>query len=101
LRQRQQLSGTVSLPGTAGGTTDASSAWAAGWAKVSLVLLLRGTAEYYERVAQSFSIPLEGSVVKDVLYDGSLKSDAIHPTAAGYRRMAAAIARLLRGAGAI
>jgi lysophospholipase L1-like esterase len=62
---------------------------------------LGGTAEYYEQVAQSFSIPLEGSVVRDVLYDRALKSDEIHPNAAGYRRMAEAIARLLRGAGAI
>jgi lysophospholipase L1-like esterase len=62
---------------------------------------LGGTAEYYARIAQALSIPLEANVVKDVLYDRSLKSDAIHPNAAGYRRMAEAIASLLRAAGAI
>jgi lysophospholipase L1-like esterase len=60
-----------------------------------------GTAEYYERVAHTFSIPLEASVVRDVLYDRTLKSDPIHPNAAGYRRMAEALASLLRATGAI
>jgi lysophospholipase L1-like esterase len=73
---------------------------------VSVVLIgvprpLGGTAEFYGRVAEEFAIPLEPSVVKEVLYERALKSDAIHPNAEGYRRIAEAIAGLLHAAGAL
>jgi len=63
--------------------------------------LLAGAPEFYEELAKEFAIPYEGGIVKDVLYSADTKSDPIHPNAEGYRRMAQAIAELLRKAGAI
>ena len=55
----------------------------------------------YETLARDFGIPLEGEAVTQVLGDRRLKSDEIHPNAEGYRRIAEAVAQLLRRAGAI
>src|SRR5438552_1021927 len=55
----------------------------------------------YETLAQDFGIPLEGEAMTQVLGDRRLKSDEIHPNAEGYRRIAEAVAQLLRRAGAI
>ena len=55
----------------------------------------------YEALARDFGIPLEGAAVTQVLGDRRLKSDEIHPNAEGYRRIAEAVAQLLRRAGAI
>src|SRR5438477_1372200 len=55
----------------------------------------------YETLARDFAIPLEGEAVTQVLGDRRLKSDEIHPNAEGYRRIAEAVAQLLRRAGAI
>lgn len=63
--------------------------------------LLPGAPEFYAEIAGEFGIPYEGSVVKSVLYAPDMKSDPIHPNAKGYRRMAEAIAELLRKAGAV
>jgi lysophospholipase L1-like esterase len=60
-----------------------------------------GTADFYSRVAEDLSVPLEADAVKDVLYDRALKSDPIHPNAEGYRLMAQAIVSLLRASGAL
>ena len=56
---------------------------------------------FYETIAQEFGIPYEGKIVTDVLYKPDQKSDSIHPNAKGYRRMAEAIAALLKKAGAV
>ena len=56
---------------------------------------------FYEAIAKEFGIPYEGKIVTDVLYQRDQKSDAIHPNAKGYRRMAEAVAVLLKKAGAI
>lgn len=63
--------------------------------------LVTSAPPFYEAIAKEFNIPYEGKIVTDVLYQRDQKSDAIHPNAKGYRRMAEAIAALLKKAGAI
>ncbi len=63
--------------------------------------LVTSAPPFYEDIAREFGIPYEGKIVTDVLYQRDQKSDAIHPNAKGYRRMAEALAALLRKAGAV
>jgi lysophospholipase L1-like esterase len=63
--------------------------------------LLADPPPFYRDIAREFGIPLEEEVVKDVLYSPGLKSDALHPNEEGYRRMAEALAALLKEAGAL
>ena len=60
-----------------------------------------GSADFYERVAKAYGVPLESGILKDLLFDNQFKSDPIHPNAKGYRKMAEAMAVLLRKAGAL
>ena len=55
----------------------------------------------YSEIAAEFGLPVDLETVADILGDRALKSDYIHPNAAGYRRLALAIADLLRAGGAI
>lgn len=55
----------------------------------------------YREIATELKLPLEEKILATVLADGSLKSDYIHPNAAGYRRMAEALSILLKKSGAI
>jgi lysophospholipase L1-like esterase len=57
--------------------------------------------DFYQEMAERAGIPYEGAIVSDVLDEGAMKSDTIHPNAAGYRRMAEALYRLLEEAHAI
>lgn len=63
--------------------------------------LITSAPAFYAELAKEFDIPYEGKVVTDVMYQLELKADPIHPNAKGYRRMAEAIAQLLKQAGAI
>ena len=55
----------------------------------------------YREIAKDLAVPLEDEIIFAVLADGSLRSDYIHPNAAGYRRIAESLATLLRESGAI
>lgn len=57
--------------------------------------------KFYGELAKEFAIPLEGRTLKQILSKGSLKSDAIHPNAAGYSILAESVAQLLRNSGAL
>jgi lysophospholipase L1-like esterase len=63
--------------------------------------LVTGAPPFYEEIAKEFQIPYEGKIVTDVLYQRDQKADAIHPNAKGYRRVAEALAALLKKAGAV
>ena len=73
-------------------------------------VLLIGTPEpgfmlsppaFYAAIAEEFGLPYEASAMAEVLKDGALKSDPIHPNARGYRVIAERVAERLRQAGAI
>ena len=55
----------------------------------------------YEEVASEAGIPLEGDILARILADNDLKSDPIHPNAAGYKELALALERLLRRSAAL
>ena len=55
----------------------------------------------YETIGGEFSIPVERKVLRQILKKSSLKSDYIHPNAAGYRLMAEALAQQLKISGAL
>jgi acyl-CoA thioesterase-1 len=56
---------------------------------------------FYRETAAKMKIPFEEEALTKVLSDGSLKSDYIHPNAAGYRRLAESIAARLKKSGAV
>ena len=57
--------------------------------------------EFYAEIAREFRIPYEDGIVGKIFRDASLKSDAIHPNARGYRLIAERVAELLKKAGAV
>jgi acyl-CoA thioesterase-1 len=63
--------------------------------------LLPSVAGFYEDIAREFKLPYESAALRKILTDNSLKSDLAHPNAAGYARLAEAVAALLKKAGAV
>jgi lysophospholipase L1-like esterase len=63
--------------------------------------LLPSAAGFYEDIAKEFKLPYEGSALRKILTDNALKSDLVHPNAAGYARLAEAVAALLKKAGTV
>jgi acyl-CoA thioesterase I len=63
--------------------------------------LFGGAAAFYAELADAHDLVYEGEVINAVLRDAGLKSDPIHPNAAGYRRIAERIATLLQTRGAL
>lgn len=56
---------------------------------------------FYRETAEEMNIPFDENALAMMLSDRSLKSDYIHPNAAGYRRLAESIAALLKKSGAV
>ena len=67
----------------------------------NLGLILGRSAGFYEELAEELEIPYDGETLPAILKQPNLKSDPIHPNAQGYRKLAEAVAELLRRSGAI
>ncbi|MBW6512955.1 MAG: arylesterase [Desulfuromonadaceae bacterium] len=59
------------------------------------------TAPLYAQLAKEFALPFAEDIISDILTDRELKSDTIHPNAAGYRKIAETLAKLLKKSGAL
>jgi acyl-CoA thioesterase-1 len=56
---------------------------------------------FYSEIAAEQGVPFEEGVIRTVLFDNKLKSDMVHPNGEGYARIAAAVEKVLRKAGAL
>lgn len=63
--------------------------------------LLPSPPAFYAALAKELRVPYEGGVITEVLRDARLKSDPIHPNAAGYRVIAERVAAALKKNGAL
>jgi lysophospholipase L1-like esterase len=57
--------------------------------------------EFYAQMAEELKLPLEGGIMRSVVMNSAMKSDEVHPNAAGYKAVAEALAELLRKSGAV
>lgn len=55
----------------------------------------------YQELAEEYKLNVDTQTMSDILSNRALKSDAIHPNAAGYRLLAGAIIEQLQSSGAI
>lgn len=67
-------------------------------AGVPQIGLFLSPAPLYAELAEEYRLPYLEDTLSDILKDRNLKSDAIHPNAAGYRQLAEALAGLIRAA---
>ena len=67
----------------------------------NLGLFFLDSAEFYSEIADKYKLAYEGDILPDVESDTALKSDQIHPNAAGYQRIAEAIDKLMTESGAL
>lgn len=58
-------------------------------------------APLYLELAQTNNIPVQPTILSELLIDNSLKADQVHPNALGYQQFAQSIHRLLIDSGAI
>lgn len=56
---------------------------------------------FYDELAKELGVPCERKALTRILGKGSLKSDHVHPNAAGYRQLAEALVALLKKSGAL
>ena len=56
-------------------------------------------APLYRATARKHGVPCDTESLADILSDKELKSDPIHPNAAGYRKLAEAVAAVIRRSG--
>jgi acyl-CoA thioesterase-1 len=63
--------------------------------------LFLNSAEIYQAVADATQVPLEPGVLAEILSDNSLKSDTVHPNAAGYGLLAQTLYEMLQNLGAL
>ncbi len=63
--------------------------------------LFLGTHPMYEELSEELNVPLEDDALADILGEPDLKADRVHPNAAGYAQLAAAMHVLLRQSGAL
>ncbi len=60
--------------------------------------LFLSAAPLYEEMAGEYRIPYEGEALAEILAERNLKSDTIHPNAAGYRQLAESLGQLIEKA---
>lgn len=60
--------------------------------------LMLTVPEFYAELADEYQLPYAGDILPNILGDRALKSDTVHPNAAGYDRLAAALAELIERA---
>jgi lysophospholipase L1-like esterase len=56
---------------------------------------------FYAEIAAELRVPFEEDSIRAVVVDSRLKSDLVHPNAQGYARIAEAVQKVLKKAGAI
>lgn len=57
--------------------------------------------DVYAEIAREMGVPVEADIMADVISNGRLKSDRVHPNAAGYRAIAEAVYGLLQQTGSV